>query len=467
MAIRMSRAAQARQRVARWTAEIAAHVEPRELGSKLIRGARTKTALVVGCLALLAAGWLTAPSAPHREPAAEKVAPIIEAEVARTEPLRAFRGVQEVARLTRPSVVVFPGERSAEARTHPFRDFLGPAAAPPRRDGVGVLVSKEGEVLTHVAALPGTGDAFVATLASGQSTHARVVAFESRTDLALLRLEDVAESETAVLAVTGIESGDLGVALFRRSGRDAMGLTFFSSSSTPDGAIGALSDAPPPGTPLFSLSGELLAVVGTHASATIPVHGARDALERLRQRVADGHPFPATLGLVLQPTAGALRARVGEGALVSEVLPGGPAAEAGILPGDVVVRIGDSAIPGSVAASALVESLPAGVETSLLVRRARDEVEATVRPVAVVPDAGRPSDPRSAPEVGLAAADLFPPEVVTAAGLAPEARVLEIEGRAVASRPVTRRRLRRLPPPWLVRLQTGDDRFYALVGEPR
>lgn len=461
--MRMSRATEAKQRVARWTAGLAAHVEPRELGAKLIRGARTKTAVVLACLAVLALGWLMAPQAVHREPT-EKVAPILEAEVARREPLRAFQGVQEVARRVRPSVVVFPGEQPAPPEMLPFVDYHGPAVALPRREGVGVLVSTDGEVLTHVSALRSGAELFVANLGSGGVTNARVAAQESGTGLALVQLESIESPATAVLAVTGIEAGDLGVAVCRRSGRNSVALAFFSSSTEPDGEIGALSDAPPSGTPLFSLAGELLAVVGGHRAGTLPAHGARAALERLRQRVADGRPFPATLGLKLQPRAEPLRSRLGEGALVSDVAEGGAAQAAGIAPGDVIVGVGGVRVRAAAPAATHIETLAGGIETTLQVLRGEEELEIIVRPTAVSgPVQGRAE--AFPPDAGLAAASLFSAEDLALASVDGDARVLEVEGRPVRTRTATRRWLRRAPRPWLVRIQWRGARLYALIGE--
>jgi hypothetical protein len=93
--------------------------------------------------------------------------------------------------------------------------------------------------------------------------------------------------------------------------------------------------------------------------------------------------------------------------------------------------------------------------------------------------AGRSRELRIAPELALAAAPpasraagpparaVLPLASLDGAGLAPEARLVSIEGAPVADQSQAERLLRRHRPPWLVHVQEEARRYFALVDGPR
>jgi len=97
-------------------------------------------------------------------------------------------------------------------------------------------------------------------------------------------------------------------------------------------------------------------------------------------------PCVGTLGIEAGPITRAARKKLGlsdnaRGALVTEVLPNGPAAAAGILAGDVVVKIGATDIVTDCEFDAAAFNRSSCEPVSVSVRRAGAGVEATLTPV--------------------------------------------------------------------------------------
>ncbi len=69
-----------------------------------------------------------------------------------------------------------------------------------------------------------------------------------------------------------------------------------------------------------------------------------------------------------------LKADIKTGAVVVEVVPGSPAAEAGVMPGDVVERIDGKATPNAEALTNVVKSLPSGKEITIVIRRGNQQI---------------------------------------------------------------------------------------------
>jgi S1-C subfamily serine protease len=430
---------------------------PRAL--KLIRGGRSKAMLALACLALLALGALVAPpSAPPPSARVEAVAPILEAQVDRRSSARVFRGVQDAgSRALRFSVAFGRPARAAGALTYP--DFADPVREATLPAGFGVLVSDR-EVLTHVAAVGGGSDV-QAQASDGTLLACRPLAYEPETGLVLLELAAPAPEAPPPARQTPVP-GELVVAAARVDGRDFVAPVFIAAIEPDRYLISAASGVTLPGTPVYTLDGEPLAVAAGRAALPV-AYPASASVDRLRRRVAEGRAFPSSIGARLQPLEAALAERLGTGgALISDVLPGSPAERAQLRPGDVLLRVAGAELGGVEDAVTRLSRLSPGSEAILGVRRDGKEREVGVVPTRTVDDP-REVPARTVPAGAPLAGALFDGEALRAAGVPADAAVLAIAGGSVTTQTAAAR-LRRRPAPWLVYLQEGGRRFFAVVG---
>jgi membrane-associated protease RseP (regulator of RpoE activity) len=217
--------------------------------------------------------------------------------------------------------------------------------------------------------------------------------------------------------------------------------------------------------PLYTLEGELLGIISGDGPER-HAFPAGQAIQSLLARASKGERS-ASLGVFFQELTPALQQAFGEGGvLMSDVVEGGPADQAGLQAGDVLVRIGDAEVTTVEATKQAVSALHVATEMTLELRRA-----GRIRSVQVAPAltyqvswlARRERSTASAVEAGA----VFSTEVLEGAGIAPDARVLSVNGRVVSSRAQVDRELRRARSPLRVLLHDGDTQFFAAIAPRR
>jgi S1-C subfamily serine protease len=287
-------------------------------------------------LALAAAASGALASAPLPAPAAEAAHEELE------------RRIIEVAELVTPSVV------HIEAIVK-FGDRRSPVA------GSGVIASTDGHVLTNHHVVERAEKVTVSVPGRRGKYPARVVGTDRQTDVALLSIEPDEPLPMARFA----ERGDLRVGQWVLAIGNPYGLDGTVSFGIVS-AIGrnleipgtlndfiqtdAMIDRGSSGGPLVDLEGRVVGInsrgQGRGIGFTIPIATALDVARRLEQ----GALQRGYLGITLQPLDRELADYLGipdaTGAIVNSVVPGSPAAKAGLRPGDVLTRFGGVAIEG-------------------------------------------------------------------------------------------------------------------------
>ncbi len=257
------------------------------------------------------------------------------------------------------------GERGDDPFEEFFNRFFGDL---PQREfkrkglGSGFIISEDGYIITNNHVVEKADDIKV-ILEDGESYKANIIGKDPKTDLALLKIEPNHTLNAVSLGKSNkLEIGDWVVAIGNPFGLGHTVTTGIVSAKGRSLGLGAYDDfiqtdaAINPGNsggPLFSLDGEVVGVNtaiiagGQGIGFAIPIDMARNVVEQLQNK---GKVVRGWLGVLVQQItpeiAESLNLSQPEGALVSDVTPGGPADKAGIKRGDVIVafdgnRIGD------------------------------------------------------------------------------------------------------------------------------
>ena len=431
---------------------------------KLLGSPSLKLRVALWCLAALIVGALLAPRTaptPTISVSEERVVPLLEAEVQRREPIRLFAGVEDTAQQIRIYGVAIPPQLEPRPSTMP--DVASGLPLRPAPAGFGVVISPDGDVLTLASALNGR---WTLSIYQGNDAEApaQLAAYEPATDLALLHVSSQEALPAAPIATQAPQMGALAVAVGRWSGRNVVIPVFVTTVSTDRYAISGLAPQIPGGTPIFNLEGQLLAVAAGQAGMAFP---AQAAIERLRQRVESGRGHPASLGVTFQRLEGLQGGGFPDrGALVSDVAGRGPAANAGIQPGDVVVDIGGASIDSPEGALEAISILTPGEEVPVALVRNGSPVPLTITVGAAFDAVAQARAPRENETTELLrVGDLFTESQLLAAQVNVEARVLTVNGQPVLSATQAVREIRRAQSPILLYLEHNGSRFFAQVAE--
>jgi Do/DeqQ family serine protease len=310
-------------------------------------------------------------------------------------------GMAHAARLASPAVASVTALRSVSRGPHTDpRGLPGRDGLRSQQVGLGsaVIVAPEGYLLTNHHVVEGATDIEV-QLADGRQARARLVGSDPETDIAVLKVElenlpviplgDIASLQVgdAVLAIGNpfnvgqtVTSGIVS-ALDRSRLADSPFQSFIQTDAAinPGNSGGALVDARGAlvgiNTAIFSADGSNLGI-----GFAVPVDTARQVMEAL---LRDGQVRRGWLGVqqrTLTPDlAEALNLPVREGALIIGVLHDGPAARAGLRPGDVVTRVADRPVADIQQLLATVAMLPPDSQAQLTVQRGSEQLQLAVR----------------------------------------------------------------------------------------
>jgi Do/DeqQ family serine protease len=254
-----------------------------------------------------------------------------------------------------------------------FREFFGPELFErffrrrgPRDEGraagSGVLVDPRGYILTNNHVVE-NATAIEVRLSDDRKFKATLVGRDGRTDLAVLKIEnpagplpvaDLGDSDRLRVGQWAIAIGNpfgldrtVTVGIISATGRTHVGVATYEAFIQTDASINPGNS----GGPLLNLDGRVVGIntaivsSGQGIGFAIPINMARDIMTQLINR---GKVVRGWLGIGIQDLSPELAAGFGvkedAGVLVAGVMKDGPAAAAGLKPGDVIVEFGGSTI---------------------------------------------------------------------------------------------------------------------------
>jgi serine protease Do len=275
----------------------------------------------------------------------------------------------------------------------PYRDFFNQygQGRTPRRAisaGSGFIIDKSGLVVTNNHVIENARKITV-KLPDGRSFDAALIGADSLTDIALLRIK----SDKPLPSVQFGDDRDVRVGDWVV----AVGNPFGLSNTVTAGIVSSLGreigngpytdyiqiDAPinrgNSGGPTFDLHGRVIGMNSMIFSPSggsvgigfaIPASIVHDVVAQLQAR---GHVDRGYLGVNIQSItpeiASTLSITTPKGAIIAEVVPGGPAAQAGFQQGDVVTSLDGHAVEDSRDLTRRIAALPAGATASFAIMR--------------------------------------------------------------------------------------------------
>jgi hypothetical protein len=327
--------------------------------------------------------------------------------------------------------------------------------------GHGLIISADGELLTAAGALRGR-ESLQVQLFEGRLAEARVIAFDPDADLVLLQSPALPRTDAAPWATTPPTAGMLAVAVSHVGPRVAVAPVFVMAAPDADRRVRTTSGDLLPGTPLYTTAGEVFAIAagdGDPSAALIA-----PAVARLRERIASGQARRGAIGVTFQPLDGLLLAAFkGDGVLVADVAPYGPADDAGIEPGDLVTAVGDTDVRSPDAARQAIAALAPQSTVTIQLLRAGKPLALEMTSSSALGLRIRQA-PRVQEEPAPDAHSVLDPASRARADLRPHSRVLAINNTRVATTAEARTVLSRARQPLLV-LYVEDERgrfFVAL-----
>ncbi len=265
--------------------------------------------------------------------------------------------------------------------------------------GSGVIVSASGYVLTNNHVVDGA-DQIEVILNDHRRARAKVIGTDPDSDLAVLKIEldrlpvmvlgdsDKLQVGDQVLAI-GNPFGvgqTVTAGIVSALGRNQLGINTFENFIQTDAAInpgnsgGALVDVHGNllgiNTAIYSRSGGSLGI-----GFAIPVATAKQVLEAI---VKDGQVTRGWIGVEPNDLSAELRETFGvlapSGVIITGVLQGGPAAKAGVVPGDVIVAIAGTPVEDVTQLLAQVAALKPGTSAQFSVQRKKLVLQLAITP---------------------------------------------------------------------------------------
>ncbi|MDR1515004.1 MAG: Do family serine endopeptidase [Synergistaceae bacterium] len=284
--------------------------------------------------------------------------------------------VAKIAKECSPAVVNIDTETLVSRSPHPFandpffKEFFGEEldrwnrTVPMRGKGSGFIVDKKGYILTNNHVAEGA-DKITVTLLDGRHFEAKLVGRDPTFDLAVIQIKaenlptlPLGDSDTAEIGEWVVAIGNplgfentvtAGVISGKNRTLQASNINFQGFMQT-DASINPGNS----GGPLINLRGEVVAIntaIVPYAQGigfAVPINMAKQVMNDL---IEHGEVKRGWLGVMLQTMtpgfADTYKIPGSEGAIVADIVPESPAAEAGFKRGDVIFSVDGKAVKSS------------------------------------------------------------------------------------------------------------------------
>lgn len=314
--------------------------------------------------------------------------------------------ISDIAKRVGPSVVSIVTKQTQQGVFGDTREAEGA--------GTGVILTKDGLVLTNRHVVPSGVSSVSVVLSDGTKLDAKVLARDSLNDIAFLKLKSAKDLKVAelgdssqmkvgdsVIAIgnalgqfqntvtTGIISG-IGRPITAQS-EDGAGVENLRGLFQTDAAINPGNS----GGPLVDMNGRVIgintAVAGNaqNIGFSIPINDVKASIDSVQEHGKIIRPYIGVMYLPLTPDiAKQLDLSVSEGAFVGDgtnrqaVMSGSPADKAGIKNGDVILKVAGETVNEKNSLSSLIAKHKVGDTVDLTVLRANKEITLKIKLVA-------------------------------------------------------------------------------------
>lgn len=323
------------------------------------------------------------------------------------------RAFIQIAKDVTPSVVTVSTEKVVKMRgmgnqnpgqmVDPFEQFFGMprGGQSPQQElrqqglGSGVVVSEDGYILTNNHVIDGA-DSIIVRFSDGKAFAAKVIGADEKSDIAVIKISannltpvrrgnsDQLEVGEMVMAIGSPLNPNLAhtvtQGIVSAKGRSNVGLADYEDFIQTDAAINPGNS----GGALVNLDGELVGINTAIVSRSGGFQGIgfavpfNMALDIMNELISNGKVVRGWLGVGIQDVNDVMARAMGldenKGVLIGSVAPSSPAEDAGIAPGDVVVKVNSTEVDNSSQLRNLIARTDPGTTVTLgLIRDNREK----------------------------------------------------------------------------------------------
>jgi serine protease Do len=280
-------------------------------------------------------------------------APVVKAVLPAVVNISSTRVVRTSGRSDNPFGDLFPGFRMPD---RPLRQ---------QGEGSGVIVSSDGYIVTNNHVVDGATELNV-SMSDKREMKARVIGTDSQTDVALIKVDARDLPHVTLGSSAAVEVGDIALAIgnpfglgqtvtmgiVSATGRGGLGIEDYEDFIQTDASINPGNS----GGALVNTKGEMIGMNTAILSGSggnqgvgfaVPVDMVRQVMTQLKDK---GVVTRARLGVYFQELtpelSSALGVKTSRGAVVTEIVPDGPASKSGLQKDDVIVAMNGKDVDG-------------------------------------------------------------------------------------------------------------------------